>query len=113
MTTSSSPHASGYALLIGVETYDGLSPDKQLHAGRNDVLAFYKVCRRLGMPPENISLLTSPVLDKQQVAQAELELSRETNPAKPPTNKAAINSRHTIAVQRRQATRPAVLRIAK
>ena len=38
----------GCALLIGVEAYNGLPAEKQLHAGRNDVLSYWKVCRRLG-----------------------------------------------------------------
>jgi len=66
------------ALLIGIETYDDERlEDKQLFAGRNDVLAFWKVCRRLKMRPENIVCLTSPMLDIEDFIWAEQELSEE------------------------------------
>lgn len=65
------------ALLIGVEKYENLGPEKQLRAGRNDVLAFWKVCRRLGFAPENIRMLTSPKLEVEDITWAEQELRTE------------------------------------
>jgi len=62
------------ALLIGIEAYENLGADQQLRAGRNDVLAFWKVCRRLGFTPTNIVLLTSPVLEVADLVEAEQEL---------------------------------------
>ncbi|XYI01559.1 caspase family protein [Sorangium sp. So ce1128] len=72
---------SGAALLVGVETYDGLDADKQLHAGRNDVLAYWKVCRKLDFMPQNIRVLTSPVLTEQDLIWAEMELHPEDGEA--------------------------------
>src|SRR5262245_53040120 len=75
----------GVALLIGVEDYRSHSPDgsKDLPAGRNDVLACWKVCRRLGYKPEHIRVLTSPKLTAQDLVWAESELSRERSPSEP------------------------------
>lgn len=69
----------GYALLIGVEAYDNW-PEKRLRAGRNDALAFWKVCRRLGFSPENIRVLTSPKLDVDDIVWAEQEWRLEREP---------------------------------
>ncbi|MFT3765093.1 MAG: caspase family protein [Minicystis sp.] len=68
------------ALLIGVEHYPHHA-GKDLRAGRNDVLAFWKVCRRLGYQPGDIRVLTSPVLTMQDLVWAEIELSPETPPS--------------------------------
>ena len=70
----------GCALLIGVEVYNGLPAEKQLHAGRNDVLSYWKVCRRLGYRPEHIRVLTSPVLTLDDLVRAEQELGPELHP---------------------------------
>lgn len=70
----------GCALLIGVETYQGLPPDKQLFAGRNDVLAYWRVCRRLGYRARHIRALTSPVLTRDELLQAEVDLVLERDP---------------------------------
>jgi Caspase domain len=70
----------GCALLIGVETYQGLPPDKQLFAGRNDVLAYWRVCRRLGYRARHIRALTSPALTRDQILQAEVDLVLEREP---------------------------------
>jgi hypothetical protein len=70
----------GGALLIGVEdyrAYDGTG-GKDLPAGRNDVLAYWKVCRRLGFT--HIRALTSPVLTEDDLVRAELELVPELSP---------------------------------
>ncbi|XXX72556.1 hypothetical protein WMF30_33395 [Sorangium sp. So ce134] len=69
----------GRALLIGVEDYRAYDPagHKNLPAGRNDVLAYWKVCRRLGYKPENIVVLTSPALEEHDLVWAELELAPE------------------------------------
>jgi len=70
----------GCALLIGVETYPGLSPDKQLFAGRNDVLSYWRVCRRLGYRARHIRALTSPVLTRDEILHAEVDLALERDP---------------------------------
>ncbi|WP_438030749.1 caspase family protein [Sorangium sp. So ce233] len=67
----------GGALLIGVEQYPNLT-DKDLPAGRNDVLAFWKVCRRLGYT--QIRALSSPALTEDDLVRAELELAPELSP---------------------------------
>ena len=59
--TSASP---GYALLIGIDHYDNLDPSAELPGSRNDVLLWYRFCRNhLGIPVENIRMLTGPLLD--------------------------------------------------
>lgn len=72
---------NAYALLIGVEDYSAFDATgaKNLLAGRNDVLAMWKVCRRMGYNPENIHVCTSPVLTPAQIVEVEidLELSNE------------------------------------
>ncbi len=68
------------ALLIGVEHYPHHA-DKQLRAGRNDVLAFWKVCRRLGYEPRDIRVLTSPALMMQDLVWAEIEMAPEAPPS--------------------------------
>jgi hypothetical protein len=72
----------GCALLIGVETYDGLPADKQLLAGRNDVMSYWKVCRRLGYRPTEIRVLTSPRLTKDDILRAERDLAPELHAGK-------------------------------
>lgn len=61
-----------FAVLIGVEEYSHFS-EERLRAGRNDVLAMWKVCRRLGYQPEHIRLRTSPRLTKGEMENAEVE----------------------------------------
>lgn len=71
-----------YALLIGVESYSGVEGGKKnLFAGRNDVLAMWQVCRRLGYEPRNIRVCTSPQLTEKQIIDAEVDmaLSQEEN----------------------------------
>lgn len=63
-----------YAVLIGVNAYKNF-PDQALRAGRNDVLAIWKVCRRLGYRPEHIRVRTSPALTVEDIKDAEVELS--------------------------------------
>ena len=60
----------GFALLIGVDDYsshDASAGNPQgtsdLLGSRNDVLAFFRTCRALDIPAENIRVLTSPKLD--------------------------------------------------
>ncbi len=58
------PTNSGYALLIGVDHYDTLGSAAELSGSRNDVLMWHWFCRQhLGIPAENIRMLTSPRLD--------------------------------------------------
>jgi hypothetical protein len=55
---------SGYALLIGIDHYEELGDSAQLLGSRNDVLMWHWFCRQqLGIPSENILMLTSPKLD--------------------------------------------------
>jgi hypothetical protein len=60
----------GYALLIGVDDYSAFDASRRqpigttdLEGSRNDVRAFWRQCRRLGMKPANIRVLASPVID--------------------------------------------------
>lgn len=70
----------GVALLIGVESYRDHDEEggKDLLAGRNDVLAYWKVCRRLGYT--HFRVLTTPALDAEDLIRAERELSPELHP---------------------------------
>lgn len=61
-----------FAVLIGVEEYTHFG-EERLRAGRNDVLAMWKVCRRLGYQPEHIRLRTSPPLTLEDLEKAEME----------------------------------------
>ena len=55
---------SGFALLIGIDHYSKLGEGAELLGSRNDVLMWHWFCRQhLGIPPENIRMLTSPALD--------------------------------------------------
>ncbi|NUP14023.1 MAG: hypothetical protein HOW73_48940 [Polyangiaceae bacterium] len=71
----------GCALLVGVEDYRRFDPSgaKDLRAGRNDVLALWKVCRRLGY--RFIRVLTTPRLTLEEIVQAEVELAAERDAA--------------------------------
>lgn len=71
---------SGYALLIGVEKYEYLGPDKQLLAGRNDVLAYWKICLRLGYTPGKVRALTTPKLTRDEVLLAAMATFPRKNP---------------------------------
>lgn len=58
------------ALFIGVNDYGTFDESQgnppgtsDLHGSRNDARAFWQVCRELGIPPENMRILTSPALD--------------------------------------------------
>lgn len=58
-----------FALLIGINDYSAYDASAKkapgtsdLPAGRNDVGAFYRMCRALGVPHANIRILTSPKL---------------------------------------------------
>lgn len=62
----------GYALLIGVNDYDDPAIEN-LRGGRNDVLAYYKVCRKLGY--KRVRMLTTPVLTEDEIVRAEIELA--------------------------------------
>lgn len=70
----------GVALLIGVERYRDHDKEggKDLLAGRNDVLAYWKVCRRLGYT--HFQVLTTPALEEEDLIRAELELAPELHP---------------------------------
>ncbi len=58
------PASRGYALLIGIDHYDTLDPSAELLGSRNDVVLWRSFCRKhLGIPAENIRVLTSPPLD--------------------------------------------------
>src|SRR5689334_2824221 len=73
---SAKTESLGYALLIGVDDYS--TYDASIHAppeatssllgSVNDVRAWYRLCRELGYPAENIRVLTSP-----EIARPELE----------------------------------------
>src|SRR5262249_24245822 len=63
------PVTDGYAVLIGVDDYSvydaSVSNPKgssSLSRSRNDVRAFFRLCRQLGFAAENIRVLTSPKL---------------------------------------------------
>ncbi|MFO0592395.1 MAG: caspase family protein [Polyangiaceae bacterium] len=62
----------GYALLIGLNDYDDPAIEN-LRGGRNDVLAYYKVCRKLGY--KRVRMLTTPVLTEDEIVRAEIELA--------------------------------------
>ncbi|WP_437622581.1 caspase family protein [Sorangium sp. So ce1151] len=70
----------GVALLVGVESYRDHDGDggKDLLAGRNDVLAYWKVCRRLGYT--HLQVLSTPALQKEDLIRAERELAPELHP---------------------------------
>ncbi|XXT19709.1 caspase family protein [Sorangium sp. So ce429] len=70
----------GVALLIGVESYRDHDDTggKDLLAGRNDVLAYWKVCRRLGY--RHFRVLTTPALQEEDLIRAERELAPELHP---------------------------------
>jgi hypothetical protein len=64
----------GYALLIGVDDYSVFDASRRqpigttdLEGSRNDVRAFWRQCRRLGMKPANIRVLASPVIDFREL----------------------------------------------
>jgi len=80
MTTDTKlPRNAPVALLIGIEDYGSYDSTgkSNLLAGRNDVLAYWKVCRRLGYKPQHIVILTTPKLDPQWIIDAEIELGPE------------------------------------
>ncbi|APR79433.1 Hypothetical protein A7982_04780 [Minicystis rosea] len=59
----------GYALLIGIDDYSAFDRSREQELGtsdllgsRNDVRTFWRLCRKLGMRPENIRVLASPPL---------------------------------------------------
>lgn len=69
-----------YALLIGIDDYStfDLSRDapigtSDLPGSRNDARTFYRLCRLLGMKPENIRVLASPPIDFQELEGASPE----------------------------------------
>ncbi|WP_437755844.1 caspase family protein [Sorangium sp. So ce1389] len=70
----------GVALLVGVESYRDHDEEggKDLLAGRNDVLAYWKVCRRLGYT--HLRVLSTPALQKEDLIRAERELAPELHP---------------------------------
>lgn len=80
--SASTVASPGFALLIGVETYTNLPQDKQLFGGRNDTIAFWMVCRRLGYLPENIRVLTSPRLTRDDLISAVRSVFPYTDPQK-------------------------------
>ncbi len=60
----------GYALLIGVDDYSSFDVSRRqapgttdLPGSRNDARAFWRLCRRIGIQPANIRVLTSPPID--------------------------------------------------
>lgn len=56
--------STGFALLVGIDHYENLGESAELLGSRNDVLMWHWFCRQqLGIPPENIRMLTSPALD--------------------------------------------------
>lgn len=73
---STSNQSTGYALLIGVDDYSAYdasvkaAPEdtNDLRGSVNDVRAWYRLCRELGYPAENIRVLASP-----EIARPELE----------------------------------------
>ena len=62
MSVGADSAAGAFALLIGVQDYKAYDPSgaADLPAGVNDIGAFCRMCRRLGLPMENIHVLTSP-----------------------------------------------------
>ncbi len=70
----------GYALLIGVDDYGTFDDARRnapgtsdLGGSRNDVRAFWGLCRRLGIKPVNIRVLTSPPIDYRELEGASPE----------------------------------------
>ncbi len=94
---------SGYALLIGIESYRSFDPQGRfdLPAGRNDVLAFYRVARKLGFRADRIRVLTTPLLEPHQL----LEMERLLDP----TAKEDELAQRISGVVCREATRQEIL----
>lgn len=65
------------ALLVGINQYEFLSSEQQLLGSLNDVLSFWKVCRKMGLEPSHIVLLTSPAITITQLVQVEQELAAD------------------------------------
>lgn len=62
------------ALFVGVNDYRAFDESmghragtSDLHGSLNDARAFWRVCRELGIPPENLLILTSPPLDPAEL----------------------------------------------
>jgi hypothetical protein len=97
--TETTLRLSGYALLIGIESYRSFDPEGRfdLPAGRNDVLAFYRVARKLGFSADRIRVLTTPLLEPSQLLEMEKLLD--------PTAKEDDLAQRVSGVERREATR--------
>lgn len=67
MDNKSPSPATHRALLIGVNEYRNYQPFVDLNAPRNDVVAWFKLLRRLGVPPANIQVVTSPLLTLEEL----------------------------------------------
>jgi hypothetical protein len=95
--------SSGYALLIGIEAYRSFDAQGRfdLPAGRNDVLAFYRVARKLGFSANRIRVLTTPLLEPRQLMEMERLLD--------PTAKEDDLEQRISGVERREATRQEIL----
>lgn len=59
-----------FALIIGISDYSAYDASLQkqrgesdLRGGKNDALAFYRICRELGVAPKDIHVLMSPAFD--------------------------------------------------
>ena len=70
----------GYALLIGVDDYSAFDRSSKqtigtsdLKGSRNDVRAFWRLCRLIGMKPANLRVLTSPPIDFHELEGASSE----------------------------------------
>lgn len=69
MSTQPRTRTPTFALLIGISDYSVHEDSRRsprgssaLPAGKNDALAFLRICGELGIAPENIHILTSPAL---------------------------------------------------
>ncbi len=69
MSTQPRTRTPTFALLIGISDYSVHEDSRRsprgssaLPAGKNDALAFHRICGELGIAPENIHILTSPAL---------------------------------------------------
>jgi hypothetical protein len=95
------------ALLIAIEDYRAYdaSGKSDLRAGRNDVIAYWKVCRRLGYEPKNIWVLTSPKLSPSWIYEAELDMREDLDRSLDDFDKRAEEWCAAHAVQLGEATR--------
>jgi Caspase domain len=97
----------GYAVLIGVDDYSAFDASREqprgtsdLKGSRNDVRAFWRLCRLLGYRPANIRVLTSPVIDFHELEGASSES------VYPATQAEILDKTRWLAEKLGQASRP-------